>query len=275
MQPWRRRIAPVVLLVVLVWFFWYENETIETEILPVTIASLPEEFQGLRIVVLADLQGREFGKDNGRLIEAVRGARPDLIAICGDLIDTPEELEIVLPLAQQLVLLAPTYYVTGNHEWACGAAQQTMQQLESAGVTVLANAFVTLTRGESRLILAGVHDPNGPYDMMQPEQLLSQIREQAPDVPVVMLSHRNDALEQWAALDVDLVLCGHGHGGVIRLPFVGGLLGTDRELFPEYTAGLYRLSGTQMAVSRGLGNSGVPFRLFNRPHVPVITLEGQ
>ena len=93
------------------------------------------------------------------------------------------------------------------------------------------------------------------------------------DVYTVLLAHRNEDLPRWAALGVDVVLCGHAHGGVIRLPFVGGLLGTDRQLFPEFTAGLFTENCTSMVVSRGLGNSGVPFRLFNRPHIPVVSLE--
>ena len=87
-----------------------------------------------------------------------------------------------------------------------------------------------------------------------------------------MLNHRNDALEHWAALGADLVISGHGHGGVIRLPGVGGLLGVDRSFFPAYSAGLYDKDGTCMAVSRGLGPAGGLPRLFNRPDVPIIVL---
>ena len=74
-------------------------------------------------------------------------------------------------------------------------------------------------------------------------------------------------------LGVELVLSGHCHGGVVRLPFVGGVFGTRRELFPDYDAGAYRQDGTVLYVSRGLGYTNVHFRLFNRPHVPILLLK--
>ncbi len=261
------------MLPVLVWFFWFENNTIVSEEIPVEVAALPEAFDGFRIVLLADLQGKSFGRDNRWLLEAVRAAEPDLIAICGDLVDRQEELDRIPALAQSLAQIAPAYYVTGNHEWAADVVPELTQILQDAGVSVLANAYLRLELDGETIVLAGVHDPNGPYDMLQPEELAAQIDRSGSDMPVVMLTHRNDRIDQWSALSVDLVLAGHGHGGVIRLPGVGGLLGTDRTLFPDYTAGLYRQSDTQMVVSRGLGNSGVPFRLFNRPDLPVVILQ--
>ncbi len=272
-RVWHRRIAAALLLPALAWFFWFENNTIVSETFTVRVESLPEEFAGFRIVLLTDLQGKAFGGDNARLCDAVRALEPDLIAVCGDLIDEPAELSVAEPLACALTEIAPTYFVTGNHEWASGAAHALMETLENAGVQVLANEYCVLTRGASRLVIAGVHDPNGPYDMKLPAELMEEIRAAEGDAPVVMLAHRNDSLSMWSELGAELVLSGHGHGGVIRLPFVGGLLGTDRTLFPDYTAGLYELGGTQMVVSRGLGNSGVPFRLFNRPDLPLIILE--
>ena len=87
-----------------------------------------------------------------------------------------------------------------------------------------------------------------------------------------MLSHRNDELAMWSELGVQLVLSGHCHGGVVRLPLLGGVFGTRRELFPDYDAGAYRLGGATLYVSRGLGYTNVHFRLFNRPHVPILIL---
>ena len=89
----------------------------------------------------------------------------------------------------------------------------------------------------------------------------------------LLLAHRNTDYDLYAQCGVDVTLCGHGHGGVIRLPFTDGLLSTDRTFFPSYTAGLYALEYGQLVVSRGLGNSGPSFRLFNRPHLPVVVLE--
>lgn len=272
MRRRRRQIAAALLLPAMLWFVWFENNAIVSEQISVELAGLPEQFDGFRIVLLADLHGKTFGKDNRRLLALVRAAQPDLIAICGDLADRREQLGEVAALARSLAGIAPAYYVTGNHEWAAGIVPELTNMLESAGVNVLANEFVRLELDGECVVLAGVHDPNGPYDMLQPAELAAQINRVQPDAPIVMLAHRNDDPAQWDALGIDLVLSGHGHGGVIRLPIVGGLLGSNRTLFPDYTAGLYQSEHTQMVVSRGLGNSGVPLRFMNRPDVPVVIL---
>lgn len=89
----------------------------------------------------------------------------------------------------------------------------------------------------------------------------------------MLLAHRNDRFAgEYSLLGADLVLSGHGHGGVIRLPFTDGLLSTTRSFFPSYTAGLYEKHGSVLFVTRGLGNSGPTFRLFNRPEIAVLTL---
>ncbi len=268
---WRRVLAGL-LVPALIWFAWFESNTIASEQTQIALDGLPAAFGGFRIALVADLHGKTFGSGNARLLAALRDASPDLIAVCGDWIDDADELAAAAVLAEQMTAIAPVAYVTGNHEWASGAARALMESLEQAGVLVLANAYTVLERGDARLILAGVHDPNGPYDMKTPQELMQEIRAQQPGAVVVMLAHRNDEIAQWAALDVPLVLSGHGHGGVIRLPLLGGLLGTDRSLLPDYTAGLYRQGNTQMFVSRGLGSAGLMQRLFNRPDLPILIL---
>ena len=147
------------------------------------------------------------------------------------------------------------------------------QLLEQCGITRLENEFVTLSRGEDTIVLAGVDDPNGPRDQKTPEALLGEIHAENPDAYTIVLCHRNDQLERMARLSADLVLSGHAHGGVVRLPFVGAIFGTHYEFFPDYTAGLYRLGRTSLVVSRGLGGSRrIPVRIGNRPEIPVITL---
>ena len=122
-------------------------------------------------------------------------------------------------------------------------------------------------------MLAGVDDPNGPRDQKTPEELLGEIHAQHPDAYTVVLCHRNDQLERMARLSADLVLSGHAHGGVVRLPFVGAIFGTHYEFFPDYTAGLYRLGEPASWSAGGLGGSRrIPVRIGNRPEIPVITL---
>ena len=265
----------ILLVVVLIaaGFGYFENNVIDAEEISVSSARLPSSFDDFRIVVISDLHGREFGDGNEELAAAVEAAEPDIIALTGDLADENSDAEAVASQMAQLTALAPTYYVSGNHEWVMEDPWGFFALLEENGVKVLHNAWEALTVNGETIVLAGVDDPNGPWDQKTPEQLVSEIRAEMGDPYIVMLSHRNEQLELWSELGVDTVLCGHAHGGIIRLPFVGGLVGTDRRLFPEYTNGLYTEGTTSMVVSRGLGNTGLPFRIFNRPHLPVVVLE--
>ncbi len=267
-----RLLRLLILATALGAFLWFENETIQTDAITITSRRIPAAFDGFRIVELADIHGEIFGPDNSCLIEKTAQAQPDIITLNGDLIDDEAQLETLPSLLEGLVDIAPVFYVSGNHEWACGCANELFGLLEDCGVTVLRNEYRVLTIGEDEIILAGIDDPNGPYDMKTPAQLMDEISAAQKDAYTIMLAHRNDSLDMWTQLETDVVLCGHGHGGVIRIPFVGGLIGVDRSLFPQYTAGLYTSGSTNMVVSRGLGNSVVDFRLFNRPEVLVIQL---
>ena len=274
-RGWLRRLLSLLAVAVLLLGFWeFENNTIDSETWTVYSPVLPAAFSGFRIVELADLHSKEFGNENERLLRAVQRAKPDLIAIDGDLLDEHSpDISWVKDFCQALVEIAPTFFVTGNHEWRLENRQALFDTLEQAGVTVLHNDYQVVSLGASRIIVAGVDDPNGPYDMKTPAQLLEEIRQQYPRDFLVVLAHRNDQMPMWQALAPDLVLAGHGHGGIIRLPFVGGLIDRDGTLFQPYSGGLYRLGKTQVAVSRGLGNARGCFRLLNRPHLPVIVLQ--
>ena len=222
---------------------------------------------------LADLHGRVFGRGSSRLLAAVRRAEPDLICIDGDLFDEHTDLAMLPPLLRGLCAIAPVYYVTGNHEWRVPGLRGILAQMRACGVTVLQDDWRVLRRGEDALIVAGTDDPCGPAERKTPAELIADIRAEAGEAAfLLLLTHRNDQLPQWSALGVQAVLAGHCHGGVVRLPFVGGLFGTDRRLFPAWDAGLYRQGETALYVSRGLGYTNVHFRLFNRPEVAVIVL---
>lgn len=156
---------------------------------------------------------------------------------------------------KELVKLAPVYFVSGNHDWASGAAPELFETLGAAGVNCLRNDFVYLERGGDVLVLGGVDDPNGPADMETPDEFISRLRSEAPGAFTLLLAHRAYWAERFADLDVDLILCGHTHGGIVRLPFLGGVAGTNFALFPEYDAGLFETGAYKLYISRGLGNS--------------------
>ena len=260
----RRRILFLAAVAAVVLSALYHGR-LEPETYFVSAARLPAAFSGLRITLLTDLHGKE---PKG-LYEAVAAAKPDLIAISGDLIDERSDPETVYPLLTKLTDLAPTYFVTGNHEWVRDDTEDLLKAIEKTGVTVLRNDFLTMEKDGQTLVLAGGEDPNSYEDLEKPADFVARIRAAVPGDPyIVMLYHRNNTLDLWATLGVDLVLSGHGHGGVLRLPLVGGVFGVDRTLFPKDCEGIYTASRTTQVVSRGLGG----IRLFNRPHLPTVVL---
>lgn len=271
----RRKTAVLLVLTALLaaGFLLWGNCSLQTTETALVSPALPPAFDGLRIVELADLHGRVFGRGSRRLLAAVRRAEPDLICIDGDLFDEHTDLTMLPPLLRGLCAIAPVYYVTGNHEWRVPGLRGILAQMRACGVTVLQDDWRVLRRGEDALVLAGTDDPCGPAERKTPAELIADIRAEAGEAAfLLLLTHRNDQLPQWSALGVQAVLAGHCHGGVVRLPFVGGLFGTDRRLFPAWDAGLYRQGETALYVSRGLGYTNVHFRLFNRPEVAVIVL---
>lgn len=271
----RRKTAVLLVLTALLaaGFLLWGNCSLQTTETALVSPALPPAFDGLRIVELADLHGRVFGRGSRRLLAAVRRAEPDLICIDGDLFDEHTDLAMLPPLLRGLCAIAPVYYVTGNHEWRVPGLRGILAQMRTCGVTVLQDDWRVLRRGEDALIVAGTDDPCGPAERKTPAELIADIRAEAGEAAfLLLLAHRNDQLPQWSALGVQAVLAGHCHGGVVRLPFVGGLFGMDRRLFPAWDAGLYRQGETALYVSRGLGYTNVHFRLFNRPEVAVIVL---
>ena len=256
-------------------FFYDQQNRIQTETITAASDRLPAGFDGYRIVQISDLHGKEFGEDNRTLLEKTAELEPDLIAITGDVIDDADQMGILEPLARGLAAIAPTFYVTGNHEWAIREAGTVKSLMEEYGVTVLSNEYLTLERGGDTIVLAGIDDPNGPYDQKTPEELSDEIHAALGEPYVVLLAHRNEYYQVYDRCGFDLTLCGHVHGGLVRLPFTDGLIdNTRRRFFPTHTAGLYPLDGGgTLMVSRGLGNGGITFRLFNRPHLPVIVLK--
>ena len=266
-----RLVTTVVVLAAVVGFFWWQQNGLSSE--TISVPSAPDGFAGTRIAVISDLHGKEFGEGNEKLLDYVRDLEPDCIAVVGDLLHEEAQLAMVPAVARGLAAVAPTYYVTGNHEWAAGVAPELEELLVSCGVHVLSNEYVMLEQGGDRIALLGAEDANGYADQPTVADLAQEVRAREGEVYTILLSHRNNHYEQYAAAGIDLTLAGHAHGGLIRLPGTDGLIGPKRELWPQYTAGLYDLSYGQMVVSRGLGNQFPCFRLFNRPDVPLVVLE--
>ena len=233
---------------------------------------LPESFDGFKIVQLSDLHGAEFGEDGMGLVEKVEELEPDIIALTGDFVTDEGDLAAVEKLAARLTELCPVYFVSGNHEFGSGLAVKVRNNMERAGVKYLSSEYQTISRGEDEILLGGVEAPLAYADMLSPDELAQKMNDAAPDAFKILLGHRNYWMTEYPELPVDLIFCGHAHGGLIRIPGVGGLIGTDRRLFPDFDAGEYNNGRYTLIVSRGLGNSVPIPRVFNRPEIVCVEL---
>ncbi len=251
------------------------SERLEVSQHELSSAKLPESFDGFKIVQLSDLHGAEFGEDGMELVEKVAALEPDIIALTGDFVTDEGDLEAVEKLAGRLTKLCPVYFVSGNHEFGSGLAAQVRGIMERSGVKYLSNEYLTISRGDDCILLGGVEDPLAYADMLTPEELAQKMNEAAPEAFKLLLGHRNYWMTEYPGLPVDLILSGHAHGGLVRIPGVGGLIGTDRHLFPDFVDGQFYNGSYTMIVSRGLGNSVPIPRIFNRPEIVCVTLKAE
>ena len=280
----RVRVFPVILLffaILIALLLIDSNFRIVTTEYELYFSNLPESFDGFRIVLLSDIHDTEFGKDNNRLISRVRDANPDIIALAGDLMDAADngrsievQLEAVKTLVAGLTQIAPVYFVNGNHDIAFknNESGNLLLLLETQGVRVINHKYVWLESGSSVIILGGVDLTSGSAGREKTRAFLDDIRALENDAFTIIVEHRNNNLALYSEYGIDLVLSGHAHGGIIRFPFTDGLLGQQREWFPEHTDGVYTMGNTNMLVSRGLSTrAGVP-RFLNNPHIAVAML---
>lgn len=268
-------IAAAALLALLIWTLWANRALVTTET-EVRSAALPEEFDGFRIAQVSDLHNTEFGEGGGRLFDLLRASAPDIIVVTGDLVDSRRtDVDAAVRFIEGAAGIAPVYYVTGNHESRLDF-DSIAPLLSEAGAVLLRNEAAYFERDGARIMLAGIDDPafirTGAPAPERAAQELSMLPE--PELFTVLLAHRPDLVETYASYGADLVLSGHAHGGQVRLPLIGALYAPGQGLFPGYTSGLHDVDGTQMIVSRGLGNSLFPLRFNNRPELVVAVLRG-
>lgn len=273
-------VGAVLLLALIIWTAW-GNTALELNTYTVSSEKLPKIFDGYRIAHISDLHNAKMGDDNENLLSMLREAKPNIIAITGDLIDSRNtDIETALQFTKEAVKIAPCYYVTGNHEARVGEYQSLKEGLNKVGVTILEDERTDIELSGEHIALLGVNDPSFNTDYLLDDDSdvidtrLKQLTIET-DTFTVLLSHRPELFDVYAENDMDLVLAGHAHGGQFRLPFIGGLAAPNQGLFPKYDSGLYTKDNTNMIVSRGIGNSLFPFRFNNRPEVILIELKSE
>lgn len=280
----KKRVILIVTVVLFVglcgWTIW-GNTALEINEYTIMSDKIPEAFTGFRIAQVSDLHNAEFGEGNEKLIELLSLSRPDMIVITGDLIDSRHtDIEIALEFARQAIKLAPVYYVSGNHEARVREYEDLKMGLAEAGVIVLEDQKVQITREGESISILGIDDPSFQEDYLFGDaasvtsSALSELQNES-DGYTVLLVHRPELFETYVDAGVDLVFSGHAHGGQFRLPFIGGLVTPNQGFFPKYDAGLFSEGSTTMIVSRGVGNSIIPIRFNNRPEIILVTLSNR
>lgn len=260
-----------VLLILLTLFCLFQNKHLTVDEYIFTSPKVGESADGFKILQISDLHNAAFGKNNSRLLEKMREQQPDIIVITGDIADSSHtDIDRAVDFCRDAAKLCPCYYITGNHElWLTEEERQQLYSgIAEAGVVFLQDETVCPAEG---IALTGLGD-DSLYD-----GTLARLSQAVGEEDLhIVLAHEPQYLEkEYALSSPDLVIAGHAHGGQIRLPFIGGLVAPDQGFFPEYTAGEYKSGDTAMYVSRGLGNSVIPLRVFNYPEINVLIIRSE
>lgn len=265
----------------------YERKHFELQVYRVEHSALPQAFDGFRVVFLTDLHNNSFGEENERLLQAIDGLRPDLVAIGGDMMVAKGQrsLEIPLHLAEALAEKYPVYYGLGNHEHRMDREREVygeqydryMGRIREMGVHILRNRSECLDWQGQRIWITGL-DLSRKYYKKVGKRPMSQtylrrtLGEGHKDGFHILLAHSPLYFKEYARWGADLVLAGHFHGGTICLPVLGGVMTPNYMFFPEYDRGLYHEGESRMVLSAGLGTHSINIRLNNRPQLVSVEL---
>ncbi len=241
-------------------------------------SEIPETFDGFKILMISDLHNAPFSQ---LILEHIADSRPDIIVFTGDMAQLPDDnISETLKIAKGVQGKIPIYAVSGNHEIQNKGYWDITCDLWDNGIYCLEDDSVAIERGEDSFLLVGLADPE--HDFLTSEQYADacrEIDEEFPDGPCfsVLLNHRADMYPKIKDTRADLILSGHLHGGVVRLPFVGGVIGETNEVtFPKYDYGYYKEGDSAaMIVSGGCDLNPKKMRFFNSPEVVLITLKAK
>lgn len=266
---------------VAVFLIWQNNDIVITKHNYIN-EKLPNIFNGFKILHISDFHNKNF---HGRLTGKIKEISPDIIVITGDLIDRRKtNLDIARKFIEEIVKIAPIYYVSGNHEQLSKHYIKLKEELNNLNVINMDNFHTTINKEGYEISLIGIADPeiNTNEKAYLFENNKSYVRNTLNHLTKnlktdfnILLSHRPELLNVYKEFKIDLVFSGHTHGGQIRIPFVGGIFSPNQGFFPKLSEGMHKEGLTTIVVSRGLGNSVFPFRIFNRPEFVVVTLNSK
>lgn len=285
----------LIVLFALAMFYYWQNFTLQVTHYDLTYSKLPSKFEGFRIVQISDVHGMKFGEKNIRLAETIRKQNPDIVVLTGDMISSHgKDGQAFLDFLDSFDNACPVYMCLGNHEQILRYLQETtadnqydtfITEVKNRGVILLDNKSVRLTRENQAIELLGLtlelyhyssrDTENFDDSLLLQQSYIENAIGKASNYFKILLTHNPSYFKEYVQWGADLTLSGHMHGGIVQVPFKGGLLSPERVFFPEYDAGLFQENGRSMIVSRGLGYSQINIRLFNRPEVTVITLKSK
>ncbi len=270
-------VCTAIILIILTAWIAIDNKALETNYYTIQSEEITAAFDSYTIAQISDLHNDTIGKDNIKLINALKDAQPDIIVVTGDLIDSRNtDVKIAVSFMEEAVKIAPCYYINGNHESRVAEQYSILKtELDNIGVTTLENKAIKLCKNGDTINLIGINDP-GFYIEKAEISADNSIKElYSSDSFTILLCHRPELFDIYVENNIDLVFTGHAHGGQFRLPFVGGLFAPHQGAFPEYDFGLYTEGDTNMLISKGIGNSIFPFRFNNRPEIVVAQLKSK
>lgn len=244
---------------------------------------------GIDIAVLADLHNKQYGKDNSKLLAVLDEVSPHVVMVAGDMLTAKpgKGYELAASFMEKVAEKHPVYYGLGNHEYRMkiypedygNEFAEYIARLEKAGIQVLDNesALIQVQR-EKRITdirVTGVSIERPYYKRfrkiyMSPDYLNSIVGASDQKAFQILLAHNPEYFDEYADWGADLVFSGHVHGGIMRLPLLGGVVSPKLVFFPKYDGGLFKKESSIMVLSRGLGMHTIPIRVFNPAELVVV-----
>lgn len=238
-----------------------------------------------KYVILSDLHNKSYGKNNEKLIKSIDRQSPEAILIAGDmLISKPgKDFTVATDFIKNLALKYPIYYGMGNHETRLFLYPEVYGDMGKQYEEEVNKAQVTLMRNESREVMdniriTGLDMKRAYYKRFKKTPMDKQYLEDTlgaanPKRYEILLAHNPDYFEEYAIWGADLVFSGHVHGGMMRLPVLGGVVSPAFKFFPKYDGGMFTQGKSTMILSRGLGMHSIPIRIFNPGELVVVELK--
>ncbi|MDD3795748.1 MAG: metallophosphoesterase [Lachnospiraceae bacterium] len=242
--------------------------------------------QPFSAVVLADVHNTWFGEKNEDLLNEIRKVQPKMVLAAGDMVTAKKwdmGADAATDLLGELTRRYPVYLVNGNHESRMAAEtdiygniyEKFAAEIQSLGVHFLRNSVSFLEINRMKMAIYGYELPGKYYGKgkgctMQASEIEKALGKPAEDAYHILLAHNPNYFPAYAKWGADLTLAGHLHGGMMRLPVLGGVIGPDLRLFPKYDHGLYAEKEKKMIVSAGLSSHTINMRINNPPELVVV-----